>query len=167
MNEETFELWQGNKKFVTGTKKDLAEFTGLSLSTINDYCRPGYLESRANETETKIFNITKEINKSESRIQSEILVEMNKRGHRLWRGNAGKIQDARTGMWIKLMPKGFPDTFGFRSDDGKFIALEIKTPTGRLSEDQKRFRDFAETQPIIYGVVTSAEEAIQIVEGAN
>ena len=104
------------------------------------------------------------MNKSESRIQSEILLELNKRGHRLWRANAGKIKTEQ-GMWIKLFPKGFPDTVGFRADDGKFIVLEIKTPAGKLSKEQKSFRDFALTQPIIYGVARSAEEAINIVEG--
>ena len=106
-------------------------------------------------------------NKTESRIQSEILVEINKRGHRLFRANAGRIQDARTGAWIKLLPKGFPDTLGWRKEDGKFIAIEVKTNKGKLSADQQRFRDFALTQNIIYGVARSAEEALELIEGSH
>lgn len=102
--------------------------------------------------------------KSESRIQSEILIEVNKRGHRLYRSNAGTIQDARTGSWIKLMPKGFPDTLGFCGYTGKFVVIEVKTLKGRLSADQVKFRNFIIDKPVIYGVARSADEAIQIIE---
>lgn len=102
--------------------------------------------------------------KSESDVQSEIMISLSKRGHRIFRANAGKIQDARTGAWIKLLPKGFPDTLGWRKEDGKFIAIEVKSNKGKLSADQQRFRDFALTQNIIYGVARSAQEAVDIVE---
>ncbi|SDI40555.1 VRR-NUC domain-containing protein [Dolosicoccus paucivorans] len=101
--------------------------------------------------------------KTEAHIQSEILLALSKRGHRLWRTNAGKVRTIQ-GHIIKLMPEGFPDTCGFRKSDGKFIAIEVKTPKGRLSPAQKRFAKFAEKQPIIYGVARSVEEAIEIVE---
>lgn len=101
---------------------------------------------------------------TETDIQNLILIEVSKCGHRLFRANAGKVQDARTGAWIKLMPKGFPDLFGFRRCDGKFIAIEVKTSKGKLSKDQERFRDFAITQNIIYGVARSPEDAISIIE---
>ena len=104
-----------------------------------------------------------QINKSESRIQSEIILEVNKRGHRLWRANAGRIQDARTGAWIKLLPKGFSDTFGVRSD-GKAIFIEIKNDKGKLRPEQIKFRDAVLNFPVIYGVARSAEQAIEIIE---
>lgn len=103
--------------------------------------------------------------KSEAVIQSEILVEVNKRGHRLWRSNAGKIKDARTQSWIQLFPSGFPDLVGFRKTDGKFICIEVKDYKGQLRDDQKKFKNFIEKQPVIYGVARSWEEAIEIVEG--
>ena len=101
---------------------------------------------------------------TESEIQSLILLEASKRGHRLWRSNSGKIKNAHTGTWVKLLPAGFADVFGFRGSDGKFIAIEVKKPTGRLSEHQKKFAEWAKTQPIIYGVARSPREAIQIIE---
>lgn len=100
---------------------------------------------------------------SESKIQNDILIEINRRGHRLFRANAGKVI-TRDNRIIKLLPKGFPDTFGYRKSDGKFIAIEVKTESGRLRPEQKKFRDFAETQNILYGVARSVEEAIKIVE---
>ena len=100
---------------------------------------------------------------TESEIQSLILLEASKRGHRLWRTNAGNIKDAR-GFHIKMMPKGYPDLTGFRKTDGKFVVIEVKKPTGRLSEHQKKFAEWAKTQPILYGVARNPEEAMQIIE---
>lgn len=105
------------------------------------------------------------MSKSEAAIQAEILLEASKRGHRLFRSNAGKIKNAHTGTWVKLLPAGFPDVFGFRKGDGKFIAIEVKNAKGKLRPEQKKFAEFAATQPILYGVARSVEEAIAIVEG--
>ena len=102
--------------------------------------------------------------KTENEIQSEILLEASKRGHRLFRGNAGKIKSAYTGTWIKLLPAGFPDVFGFRKGDGKFIAIEVKNKKGKLRREQVKFAEFAKTQPILYGVARSKEDAIHIIE---
>ena len=164
MAEKIYELWQRNKKFITGTKQDLMDFTGLSKGTIDNYCRPGYLEKTNNETEIKVIDVTDKQEKSEHEIQSNILLEVSKRGHKIWRSNAGKVKDARTGNWINLLPKGFPDTFGFRKSDGKFFAIEVKNEKGRLRKEQKQFAKFAEGQPILYGVARSPEEAIAIIE---
>lgn len=101
--------------------------------------------------------------KSENRIQSEIMVELSKRRHKVWRANAGRVQDARTGTWIKLLPRGFSDLFGFKSD-GTAIFIEVKTPVGKLRPEQIKFRDAVMEYPVIYGVARSAQEAIDIVE---
>lgn len=101
---------------------------------------------------------------TEKKIQNDIILEINKRGHRLWRANAGKVV-TKDNRIIKLLPKGFPDTFGYRKTDGKFIAIEVKTETGRLRSEQIKFKAFAETQNILYGVARSVEDAIEIVEG--
>ncbi|MCO4357290.1 VRR-NUC domain-containing protein [Staphylococcus agnetis] len=102
--------------------------------------------------------------KTEQQIQNNIILAANKSGHRLWRANAGKVvtKDNRV---INLFPKGFPDTVGFRKSDGKFIAIEVKTKQGRLRDDQIKFRNFAKTQPILYGVARSVEDALKIIEG--
>ena len=101
---------------------------------------------------------------SESKIQNDILIEINRRGHRLFRANAGKVI-TRDNRVIKLLPKGFPDTFGYRKSDGKFIAIEVKTDKGRLRPEQIKFKEFIETQNVLYGVARSVEDAIRIIEG--
>ena len=47
------------------------------------------------------------MSKSESEIQSEILLEVSKRGHRLYRANAGQVRTQHGGV-VKLFPRGFP-----------------------------------------------------------
>jgi len=100
--------------------------------------------------------------KSEAYIQSEIMLELSKQGHKVWRSNAGSIKNQQ-GYVIKLFPKGFPDLVGFRGNDGKFFCIEVKDEKGRLREAQKEFARFAISQPILYGVARSPSEAIRIV----
>lgn len=100
--------------------------------------------------------------KSESTIQSEIMLAVSREGHSVWRSNAGSVRSAQ-GCVVKLFPEGFPDLVGFRKTDGKFFCIEVKNANGRLREPQKRFAEFAKQQPIIYGVCRSAEEAVDLV----
>lgn len=102
--------------------------------------------------------------KSEQAIQNEIILKANELGHRLWRSNAGRIV-TKDNRIVQLMPKGFPDTVGFRKTDGKFIAIEVKTESGRLRPEQIKFKKFAENMPILYGVARSVEDALKIIEG--
>ncbi|RIL22688.1 VRR-NUC domain-containing protein [Staphylococcus gallinarum] len=101
---------------------------------------------------------------TEQEIQNKIILEVNKRGHRLWRANAGKVQ-TKDNRIIKLFPKGFPDTVGYRKSDGKMIFIEVKTEKGRLRPEQIKFQSFIETQPVLYGVARSVDDAIRIIEG--
>lgn len=101
---------------------------------------------------------------TEQEIQNKIILEVNKRGHRLWRANAGKVQ-TKDNRIIKLFPKGFPDAVGFRKTDGKMIFIEVKTEKGRLRPEQIKFQSFIETQPVLYGIARSVDDAIRIIEG--
>lgn len=107
------------------------------------------------------------MSKSESQIQSEIMVALSAAGHKVFRANAGQVKNANTGTWLKLLPKGFPDVFGWRAADGKFFGIEVKNLKGKLRPDQEKFAEFAMKQPIIYGVAKSVDEAIKIIEGEN
>jgi len=100
--------------------------------------------------------------KSEHTIQNEIMLALSKNHCTVFRSNAGKVrtEDGRT---IMLFPKGFPDLCGFRHSDGRFFAIEIKNEKGRLRDDQKRFAEFAEQYPILYGVARSVDDALRIV----
>ena len=106
------------------------------------------------------------MSKSEAAIQSEILIEVNKRGHRLYRSNAGKIKTQQN-TFIQLFPKGFPDLVGYRKSDGKFIVIEVKNAKGKLRPEQVKFSEWAKGQPILYGVARSKDDAIKIIEEEN
>lgn len=101
--------------------------------------------------------------KSEKVIQGEIMHALSMNGCTVFRTNAGKVRLANGGV-VELLPKGYPDLTGFRKSDGKFVVIEVKKATGRLSEHQKKFAEWAKTQPIIYGVARSKEDAIHIIE---
>ena len=92
------------------------------------------------------------------------MLEASKRGHRLWGSNAGTNQTKHGGV-VKLYPRGYPDLTGFRKGDGKFVVIEVKKPSGRLREHQKKFAEWASTHSILYGVARSVDDAIKIIEG--
>ena len=104
--------------------------------------------------------------KSEILVQTEIRAELAKYCL-VFRGNVGKVKTI-DGRWFDTgLPKGFPDIFGFRKSDGKFFAIEVKNEKGKLRPEQIRFGEFLKTQPVLYGVARSVEEALKIVEGSS
>ncbi len=61
------------------------------------------------------------------------------------------------------LPKGFSDLFGFRKSDGKAVFIEVKTPMGRVSSEQKNFIKRMKESGAIAGVCRSPEEAILLI----
>ena len=84
---------------------------------------------------------------------------MSSLGVRLFRNNVG-LFTTDTGSKIKTgLCNGSSDLVGFDSK-GKFIAIEVKTKTGKLSEDQSRFIDVVNSVGGIAYVARSTDEAI-------
>jgi hypothetical protein len=46
--------------------------------------------------------------------------------------------EARPGQWLHFVKKGSADILGCLPD-GRFLAVEVKAPDGRLSTEQKQF----------------------------
>ena len=65
------------------------------------------------------------------------------------------------------LPNGFSDLFGFRHSDGKIFFIEVKTPSGRLSKDQKNFLEKMRNYGAIAGVARSVDDALSIIIGGN
>lgn len=112
----------------------------------------------------------------EQDIQNAVMVALSRNGHRVWRSNAGMalspsiLNDPERKPdrhWIKLLPNGFPDLFGYNGQTGQFFAIEMKTATGRLRPDQIKFAEFIKNQPVRYGVARSVDDALKIVEGGE
>lgn len=83
----------------------------------------------------------------------------------IFRANVGKVKTPDGRFFDTGLPAGFPDLFGFRKSDGKAVFIEVKSPSGKLSEAQKNFGKAASQYPVIYGVCRSADDALRLVKG--
>jgi len=77
----------------------------------------------------------------------------------------GYTQDGR--YFTTGVPKGFSDLFGFRKSDGKAVFIEVKTPKGRPSAEQKKFLETMRKYGAVAGICRSPEEAINLINGGK
>lgn len=61
------------------------------------------------------------------------------------------------------LPPGFSDLFGV-TPDGRFLALEVKTPTGKVSEEQEKFIAAIKRSGGRAGIVRSVADALAVLE---
>lgn len=78
------------------------------------------------------------------------------------RNNVGKFYTS-TGYPIAVGVPGMAD-LTLLAKGGKTIFIEVKTPTGKLSEQQKRFKEAVERLGFEYIVMRSKEEAVNLCE---
>ena len=97
----------------------------------------------------------------ETKIQNDIRVELSQAGI-VVRNNVGRFYTAN-GYPIAVGVPGMADLTLF-AQGGKTIFVEVKTPTGRLSDQQKRFRKAIKTLGFEYIVMRSKEEAVNLCE---
>lgn len=102
--------------------------------------------------------------KSEHDIQNEIRLALSERGYCVFRINSGKVKMA-DGRWFDVgVPKGFSDLVAIKN--GKVSFLEIKTDTGRPTEEQLNFiKQMQYRYGCRAGIARSVEMALGIVEG--
>jgi hypothetical protein len=108
----------------------------------------------------------------EHAIQKEIMLALGSRQDtRVFRNNCGKLQD-RNGQWVSYgLMRGSADLIGWQTrtitaaDVGKrmavFLSVEIKSPTGIVRPDQKRWLDAVEIAGGIGVVARSVDDALQ------
>ena len=78
--------------------------------------------------------------RNHNELVNQVLLHLHKHYHvRLWVNNTGALKTA-TGHFQRYGLKGSADILGV-SGDGKFVAIEVKTGTGRLNPSQVSFRD--------------------------
>ena len=97
----------------------------------------------------------------ETKIQNDIRVELSKAGI-VVRNNVGRFYTT-TGYPIAVGVPGMADLTLF-AEGGKTIFVEVKTPTGKLSDQQKRFKKAVERLGFEYIVMRSKEEATALCE---
>lgn len=115
----------------------------------------------------------------EARIQREIMLALSQAGCIVWRQNTGqawqgkqihKTQDQITLSQCRPVHfglcKGSSDLLGIHAGTGRFIAIEVKTPKGRATQEQENFLLAVNNAGGIGFVARSAESALQQLEGA-
>jgi len=73
----------------------------------------------------------------EGRIKAGCLRYLERRGFFVWNNPTGAVRIAPD-RWVHFGRKGSPDIIGVLPD-GRFLAVEVKSPHGRLSPEQSAF----------------------------
>ncbi len=98
---------------------------------------------------------------SESDLVKRIRVALSKIGVKNWRNNVGVLQD-KFGNHIRYgLCNGSSDIIGI-APDGRFVAIEVKLPNGKIRPEQQNFIDQVRKSGGIAGVARSEEDAIAL-----
>lgn len=101
----------------------------------------------------------------ETNLQARIMLALSEAGHTPFRNNTGGFKD-KNGRWVRygVGGKGGSDLWVI-CKDGIVGAIEVKTATGRVSQDQQRFIDMVRSKGGRAGVARSVEDALRIANG--
>lgn len=108
----------------------------------------------------------------EAQLQDEIrLAVAQLDGVVLWRNNVGVGRVGRSDAPVRFgLAVGSADLVGLVTmpdGKGRFIAMEVKTQDGRLSEEQSRWLNLVRSLGGLAVVVRSVEDALAAVEAAR
>lgn len=98
----------------------------------------------------------------EHAIQNEIRIALSE-SCVIFRVNVGRGYTPDGRYFQTGVPPGFSDLFGCRKSDGKAVFIEVKTKTGKPSEEQRHFLETMRGSGAIAGICRSKEEAIALV----
>lgn len=97
----------------------------------------------------------------ESDIQRLIMLALSEAGCLIFRNNTGVLKNA-AGIPIKFgLCVGSSDLIGL-TPTGRFLAVEIKTPTGKATPEQLRFIEAVRSRGGIAGIARSPAEALAL-----
>ena len=110
---------------------------------------------------------------SEQSIQQHIRIACSTGNTRLFRNNTGTLRDQH-GRPVQFgLCKGSADLIGYRTITitpdmvgqrvAVFTSVEVKTPTGRVSPEQRQWLEAVQAAGGIAGVARSVEDALRIV----
>lgn len=99
---------------------------------------------------------------NEHSIQNAIRLRLSELGYCVFRANVGRFQ-TKDGRWFDTgLPRGFSDLFAVK--DGRIYFLEVKTETGRPSEEQLRFLAvMRDRYGCVAEIVRSVDDAVRAV----
>lgn len=97
----------------------------------------------------------------ESDIQRLIMLALSEAGCLIFRNNVGVLKNA-AGIPIRFgLAVGSSDLIGL-TPTGQFLAVEIKTPTGKATPEQLRFIEAVRARGGIAGIARSPAEALAL-----
>ena len=76
---------------------------------------------------------------------------------RLWRANCGAARTA-SGALVRFGVPGQADIAGIRLPHGQFIQIEVKSPSGRQTEGQRKWQRMIEKHGGLYILARSTED---------
>ena len=99
---------------------------------------------------------------TEHDIQNNIRIKLSELGYCVFRVNVGRFK-TEDGRWFDTgLPKGFSDLMAVK--DGKVYFLEVKTPTGKASNEQLNFLAvMRDRYGCVTAIVRSVDDAVRIV----
>lgn len=98
---------------------------------------------------------------SEAEIQRSIMDFLAYASVTRWRVNLGpvNVRKGKTLVRAKNALRGFPDIAGvLPGGDGKMFVIEVKKPGGRLTFEQRSWRDILKAAGVLYILATSLED---------
>ncbi len=93
----------------------------------------------------------------EQGIQRAVLSYLRYRGIFCWKNNTAGIVVKARNTYIPSHAPGVADILGILKD-GRFLAIEVKSPTGKVSPHQQQFLDEINARGGVAFVARSAEE---------
>jgi hypothetical protein len=77
----------------------------------------------------------------------------------LWRNNTGRLKSGQ--RWVSFgLGAGGADLVGILKPSGRFLAVEVKTPSGRQTPEQVAWQRAVESAGGMYVVARSVAEAL-------
>lgn len=101
-----------------------------------------------------------QIKVSEANIQKSVLDYLSKRGVMSWRNNSGAVKTEK--YFFRFGAVGSPDIIAVVN--GYFVGIEVKSKTGKWSDDQQEFARRLFAAGGIYLLVRSIDEAIFMID---
>lgn len=99
---------------------------------------------------------------TEADLMRSIMVALSADGHFVARANVG-LFFTKDGRPVKTgLPTGFSDLFGHRLGDCRAFYLEVKTATGRPTEQQLAFIAAMKKRGALAGIVRSVQDARRV-----
>ena len=97
----------------------------------------------------------------EQNVQAACLVALSRAGCLVWRQDTGAYR-AKSGALVRYgLCVGSSDIIGI-APDGRFLAVEVKTDTGRATEAQHRFIAAVRQAGGRAGIARSPDDAVRI-----